>query len=147
MSERDLGCYVYCVVRAGEHPSVQDLTGVNPPFGIELVTHGDLSALMSRVRLEEFGAEPLKRNLEDLGWVERTARAHDAVLARALTADAVVPLRLCTIFTDEAHVRDMLQREQERLLDALQRLRGHAEWSVKVLVEPRELEAAVRDRS
>jgi hypothetical protein len=147
MIEQGLGCYVYCVVRAGEHPSLEGLEAVDPVFGIEPLTHADLSALTSRVRLEEFGAEALKRNLEDLGWVERTARAHDAVLARALTADAVVPLRLCTIFADEAHVRDMLEREEESLLEALERLRGHAEWSVKVLVKPRELEAAARARS
>jgi hypothetical protein len=147
MTEQEHGAYVYCVLRAGEHPSLEEVAGVDPAFGLEVATHGELSALMSRVRLEEFGAEALKRNLEDLAWVERTARAHDAVLARALEADAVVPLRLCTIFTDEAHVRDMLEREREPLLDALERLRGHAEWSVKVLVEPRELEAATRERS
>jgi hypothetical protein len=111
------------------------------------VTHAGLSAVVSRVRLEEFGAEALKRNLEDLAWVERTARAHDAVLARALAADTLVPFRLCTIFTDEAHVREMLEREREPLLEALERLRGHAEWSVKVLADRRKLEAAARERA
>ena len=33
--------------------------------------------------LAEFGAEPLRRNLNDLGWLERVARAHEAVLERA----------------------------------------------------------------
>jgi hypothetical protein len=40
----------------------------------------------------------------------------------------------------------MLEREREPLLDALERLRGHAEWSVEVLVDPRRLEAAARER-
>jgi Gas vesicle synthesis protein GvpL/GvpF len=120
---------------------------VDPSRGVEVLTHGGLNALVSRVRLDEFGADALKRNLEDLEWVERTARAHDSVLALALGADSVVPLRLCTIFTDETHVRDMLERESEPLLDALERLRGHAEWSVKVLADPRKLEAAARERS
>jgi hypothetical protein len=105
MTEAGLGCYVYCVVRQEEQPSLTGLSGVDPDFGIEDVTHGDLSAMVSRVRLEEFGAEALKRNLEDLAWVERTARAHDAVIGRALDAGALVPLRLCTIFDDERHVR------------------------------------------
>jgi len=147
MTEPTLGCYVYCVVRAGAHPWLDGLDGVDPTFPVELATHDNLSALVSKVRLEEFSAEALKRNLEDLGWVERTARAHDAVLARALAADALVPFRLCTIFTDEAHVRDMLERERDSLLEELERLRGHAEWSVKLLADPRRVEAAARERS
>ena len=146
MAEPTFGCYVYCVVRAAERPALEGLAGVEPASGVGVVTHGGLSALVSRVRLEEFGADALRRNLEDLAWVERTARAHDAVLARALTVDAVVPLRLCTIFADEARVREMLGREQEPLLEALERLSGHAEWSVKLLADPRKLEAAARER-
>jgi Gas vesicle synthesis protein GvpL/GvpF len=147
MTEPALGCYVYCVVREGELPPLEGLAGVDAGVPVEVVSHTGLGALVSKVRLEEFGTDALKRNFENLQWVERTARAHDAVLARALDVDAVVPLRLCTIFTDEAHVRDMLERERERLLEALDRLRGRSEWSVKVLADPRKLEGAARERS
>jgi hypothetical protein len=105
-----------------------------------------VSAVVSRVRLQEFGAEALKRNLEDLAWLERTARAHEAVLARVLAGEAVVPLRLFTIFVDEVGVRDALRREREPFLAALTRLRGRTEWSVKILADPRALEAASRER-
>ena len=147
MTEPTLGCYVYCVVRAGDEPSLDGLDGVDTTYPVEVATHGNLSAVVSRARLEEFGADALKRNLEDLKWVERTARAHDAVLSRALAADALVPFRLCTIFTDEARVGEMLERERDSLLEALERLRGHAEWSVKLLADPRSVEAAARERS
>jgi Gas vesicle synthesis protein GvpL/GvpF len=147
MTEAGLGWYVYCVVRQGEQPSLTGLSGVDPDFDVEVLTHAGLSALVSRVRLDEFGAEALRRNLEDLAWVERTARAHDLVIGRALEAEPLVPLRLCTIFDDETHVREMLERENEVLLQALDRLRGHAEWSVKVLVDSGKLEEAVRERT
>src|SRR5919201_2231532 len=133
MSERAL--YAYCVIPAGERPPLAGLSGVDPASGVELLTHDPLSALVSSVRLEEFGAEALKRNLEDLAWLERTARAHDAVLGRALAGDAIVPMRLCTIFADEAGVRQMLDRERETLLEVLERLHGHEEWSVKLLAD------------
>jgi hypothetical protein len=146
MTEPGLASYVYCVVPGGQRPSLEGLAGVDPAFGLDVVTHGGVSAVVSHVRLEEFGAEALKRNLEDLEWLERTALAHDAVLARALACEAVVPLRLCTIYSDDAHVRGMLEREREYFLDGLERLRGHAEWSVKVLADPRTLEAAAGGR-
>ena len=147
MTEAALASYVYCVVPAGEVPVLEGLAGVDSSFGVDWLAQGDLNAVVSRVRLQEFGAEALERNLEELAWLERIARAHDAVLARVLVSDAVVPLRLCTIFADEVGVRDALRREREPLLAALRRVRGHTEWSVKILADPGTLEAACRERS
>ncbi|HWD76126.1 MAG TPA: GvpL/GvpF family gas vesicle protein [Solirubrobacteraceae bacterium] len=146
MTEMALAWYVYCIVPAGEVPTLEGLAGVDSSFDIGCVTEGELSAVVSRVRLEEFSAEALKRNLEDLVWLERVGFAHNAVLARVITGEAVVPLRLCTIFAGEEGVRDALRRERNPLLAALRRVRGHAEWSVKVLVDVRTLEAAARER-
>jgi Gas vesicle synthesis protein GvpL/GvpF len=149
MSEPAPGRYAYCVIAAGtgSRVALDGIAGVDPRFGVEVLDHDRLSALVSPVPLEEFGAAALKRNLEDLDWLERTARAHQAVLDRALAAEAVVPLRLCTIFEQEEHVRDMLDGEGERLLEALEHVRGRAEWSVKVVADAATLEAAARDRS
>ena len=146
MSESGLGCYVYCVVRGDQHLPLDGLPGVDQELAPGLLIHRELAALVSGVRLEEFGAEALKRNLEDLAWLERTARAHDAVLGRALAGDAIVPMRLCTIFADEAGVRQMLDRERETLLEVLERLHGHEEWSVKLLADTQSLNAAARER-
>ncbi|MBS1869304.1 MAG: GvpL/GvpF family gas vesicle protein [Actinobacteria bacterium] len=137
MRDEPSACYVYCVVPAAQVPPLDDLAGVDPGLPVGSLTAGELCAVTSRVRLAEFGEDALRRNLEDLAWVERTARAHDAVLARALSAGAVVPLRLCTIFGDADHVRAMLERERERLHDALERLRGRSEWSVKARADLR----------
>jgi hypothetical protein len=147
MTETALAYYVYCIVPAGEVPVLEGLAGVDSPFEVDRLTQGDLSAVVSRVRLQEFGAEALERKLEDLAWLERTARAHEAVLARVLVGDTVVPLRLFTIFVDEVGVRDAIRREREPLLVALRRVRGHTEWSVKILADPRTLVAASRERS
>jgi hypothetical protein len=146
MTEAGPACYVYCVVPAGRRPALEGLAPVDPAFGFDVLTHGDLSAVMSKVRLDEFGADALRRNLEDLEWLERTALAHDAVLRRALACEAVVPLRICTIFSDEERVRDMLVREREYFVGDLERLRGHAEWSVKVLADRRTLNAGAGER-
>lgn len=144
MSEPALAWYVYCVVPAGTDLSFDGLVGVDPAFEVRVLTSDSADAVLSPVRLSEFSAEALRRNLEDLTWLERVARAHDAVLARALTGEAVVPLRLCTIFAAVEHVGDMLRREQARLLDEFDRVRGHAEWSVKVLADREAVEAAAR---
>jgi hypothetical protein len=136
-----LAWYAYGIVPAGVELAFDAVLGVDPQFGVGLVACGAVAAVASRVRLAEFGAEALKRNLEDRGWVERTALAHDAVVSHALAAGAVVPMRLCTIFSSEELLRSMLREQDARLRDDLERVRGRAEWAVKILADPAAVEA------
>jgi Gas vesicle synthesis protein GvpL/GvpF len=140
-TERGSARYVYCILGAREQPPLSGLAGVDGA-GVEPVAEGELCALTSVVPLARFGERALREQLEDIDWVERTARAHDAVIARALAAEAVVPLRLCTLFADERQVRAMLQRECARLRTVLRDLRGQLEWSVKASADEQAMERA-----
>jgi hypothetical protein len=126
--------WAYGVVPAGATSSAS-ATGIAGGV-VQPVTSGDLVALISPVPRDEFAAEPLRENLNDLDWLERVARGHEAVLEQVLVESAtVVPLRLCTIFDDADGVRQMLEREREPLTRALARLGGRQEWGVKLLVD------------
>src|SRR5919197_1737576 len=136
-AERGELLWVYCVLQAGD-PS---------PSELERVEAAGLAALVGRVRRAEFGEEPLRRNLNDLAWLERVARSHEAVLDRALATATIVPLRLCTLYEKEQGVREMLEREHDSLTAALEALAGRQEWGVKVIVDRERLLAEARARS
>jgi hypothetical protein len=138
--------WTYCVLRESE-PVPDDLEGIAPSAPVERVAAGDLAALVSRVPCAEFGAEPLRENLNDLAWLERVARSHEAVLDHVLGSTTIVPLRLCTIYESEASVRRMLEREQATLIEALDVLAGRQEWGVKLLLDREMLEREARARS
>ena len=138
--------WAYCVTRA-DHSLSEAPAGVDPAAPVEKITHGGLAAFASRVPLAEFGEDPLRENLNQLSWLERVARAHEAVLEDALTEGPIVPLRLCTIYTDEDGVRAILDREEEQLTATLDRLDGRQEWGVKLLLDPETLAQTARDRS
>lgn len=126
------GCYVYAVTRgldvAGHDPvSASGLRG-EP---VRLVPHAGLQALVSDVDLGEFGEEGMRRNLEDLAWLEEVARTHDAVVASVAERAPTAPLRLGTITYDEDGVRERLTQWHDALVGALDRVEGRAEWSVK----------------
>jgi hypothetical protein len=55
-------------------------------------------------------------------------------------------MRLLTIFASESRLLEMLGRQRESLVQTLGRLRGHAEWSVKLLADRRKLERAALER-
>jgi hypothetical protein len=126
----DEAIYVYAIAPVKSPALPAELVGVSGEK-VEAIRHENLVAYASRVPLDEFGESPLRRNLEDLDWLERTARAHDAVVAKAFETSVIVPVRLATIFNDVSNLRNMLEQERDKILALLERLRGQREWGVK----------------
>jgi hypothetical protein len=136
--------WAYCVLRDGDGDAVpDDIEGI-VARPVERVAAAGLTTLISRVPAAQFASEPLTHNLNDLAWLERVARGHEAVLDAALTQSTIVPLRMCTIFEGEDGVREMLERRRDSLGVALDALEGRLEWAVKVLVDRERLMDAAR---
>lgn len=103
---------------------------------IETLAHRGLTAVVSTVSLKEFGEEPLQRNLEQMAWLERTARAHDEVVRWAADHGATAPLRMLTICNDDTAVLDRVDDMYDDLVAALSRIDGRHEWSIKLVRPP-----------
>ncbi|MDQ3850446.1 MAG: GvpL/GvpF family gas vesicle protein [Actinomycetota bacterium] len=146
-SAGELGWYVYCVVGDPDLGLPDSLTTADEGRRLRLVRAGDLAAVANQVPLSEFGEETLRESLNDVAWLERTARAHERVLDDLRVHTTVIPMRLCTIYRSESSVREMLVREHQALGEALARLVGKTEWGVKVFVDPPDVEQAAKQAS
>src|SRR5436190_16294431 len=93
--------------------------------------------------MPQYDDDRLREHLEDLGWVERTARAHEAVLERALSVATIVPLRLCTLYRDADGVRRVLRETGEAFTDGLAAVDGCVELGVKVFALPEQAARAL----
>jgi len=134
-------CYVYGIV-AGADQSLLDglfLRGVDPAHPVRLFPYREIQAVVSNVGDEEFSEDPLADNLQCLQWLAAKAHAHEDVLEAVLSRRTIIPMRFCTIFRSESHVRHMLASCYDALSAALSRLQGKAEWGVKVYAEGDEL--------
>ncbi|MGN6867270.1 MAG: GvpL/GvpF family gas vesicle protein [Solirubrobacteraceae bacterium] len=125
--------YVYGVVGADAELN-GSLPGVDPAQPVTILREDALAAVTSQVPLDEFDEARLREHLADMTWVEATARAHEGVLDRVCEQATVIPMRMCTVYRTEGGVREMLHREADALHDALEHLRGRAEWGVKAFV-------------
>lgn len=132
-----LATWLYAVMAAPEDGAPpQGLTGVaDEP--VRLVEKAGLAAVVGSVPLEEFDEEALRGHLEDLEWLERTARAHHRVINGAARQGQVIPLRFATLYHDDDRVRAMLQERREDFTATLRRVAGRTEWGVKAYVDPR----------
>ncbi|MEV8022300.1 GvpL/GvpF family gas vesicle protein [Streptomyces sp. NPDC086554] len=133
--------YVYAVCRPFGAALQADVTGVagSPPG--QLPHHG-LIAVVSQVPERDFAEEPLRRHLEDLEWLSATARAHQGVIDALTAVTTPLPLRLATVFRDDAGVRVMMEAREQAFRRVLARLDGRVEWGVKVYAEPEAAESA-----
>lgn len=129
------GLYCYAITRGASPEELDGRTGIDGA-PLRLVRHDDLAAVVSEVDLEEFGEEGLRRNLEDLTWLESVATAHDRVTREVSERAPVAPLRLATVFLGEESVRARLAEWHARAEQALDRIEGREEWSVKAYADP-----------
>ncbi|WP_232665594.1 GvpL/GvpF family gas vesicle protein [Pseudonocardia sp. TRM90224] len=120
--------YVYAVGDAAL--MVPELTGVDGA-AVRIVVEGPLAAAVGAVDADRFGEDALQQSVEDLRWLEGTARAHDSVVAALAAENPVAPLRMATIYRDEDGVRALLRERAAAFEAALDRIRGKVEWGVK----------------
>ena len=134
----DTAVYLYGVARNLDPAALGDAAGVAgaPVRGI---VAGGLTALVSTVRLEEYGEAALRANLEDLAWLESTARAHHDVVDRAAHSAPTAPVRIATLYRDDARVAEVLADQGERFVALLDRITGRSEWGVKAYASPETL--------
>ncbi|WP_030606329.1 GvpL/GvpF family gas vesicle protein [Streptomyces sclerotialus] len=128
--------YAYAVLRRGARPPA-GLVGIGEA-PVHTVAEGRLAALVSAVPAAEFDQPQVRERLEDLAWLEATARAHRRVVDEAAAEVGVLPLRLVTVYHDEDSVRAALVAHAERFGRLLARLDGRLEWGVKAYAQATE---------
>jgi hypothetical protein len=127
----DPGRYLYAVCRGLDPATLTDVPGVGEA-PLDVLEVLDLQAVVSTVDLDEYGESALRSNLEQLDWVEQTARRHDAVVQACALHAPTAPMRMATIYLDDSSVRRRLELRYDALVAALDRVQDRQEWSVKV---------------
>lgn len=122
--------YLYALCRPFDGQQLSAIAGIGGA-PVRLLRVDDLALAASDVPLADFDTAPLQAHLEDLGWLERTAREHDAVVRALAAATATAPLRMATVCRDDDGARGRLAEFAERARPVLDRLAGRDEWGVK----------------
>ncbi len=126
----DSGTWVYAVT-SDATPGIRGVPGIGGT-PVRAVAEAGLVAVVSPVDLAEYGEEPLRRNLEDLQWLEATARAHHDVIHAVADAAPVVPMQLATVYRGDERVAAMLAERGDDFRAVLEEIRARSEWGIKV---------------
>jgi hypothetical protein len=130
----DHSVYLYAIGDA----AIADSEVLMETAGVEAVpvrtlVEGSLAAVVASVDRDRFSEESIRARLEDLEWLEKIARTHHEVVDRIARVYPIAPVRMATIYLDDAGVRQLLRERAAELAATLDRVRGRSEWGVKSL--------------
>jgi gas vesicle protein GvpL/GvpF len=131
MTEPSCSCYAYCVVPE-RHPTVAPGTVGVAGAGVIARDAGGLRLAISEVNPEDFNEAALRTHLEEPSWASSLAMAHYQVVDACFANGAVLPLRLCTVFSSVERAIAAIEDKHEVLQRALADVEDCAQWSVKV---------------
>jgi hypothetical protein len=130
----DTATYLYCVVESASAPVRGGLPEGLPETSVPrlLSLGGDLWLVVGEAPLPAYSAAEIERRLSDLGWVSACAVAHERVVAHFASLAPVVPMKLFTLFQNDARAVEALAGRREQIVAVLERVAGAAEWGVRV---------------
>lgn len=128
------GVWAYAITdySGGEFPRLAGVAGTE----VRTAAAAGLTVLFSDVDLAEFGEAALRRNLENLTWLEDVARAHHQVIDAAARLFPLLPARLATVYSSTAAMAAVLGARAGHVHAALRRVGGRVEWGVKAYAVP-----------
>ncbi len=122
--------YVYAITRDPAPDALGKVDGVDGA-PVRTIVSDDLAAVVSSVDAEEFGEHGLRRNLEDIRWLEKTVRGHNRVVEAVAAGSAAAPMGLATVYYQDERVREALRERAESFRRVLDEITGRTEWGVK----------------
>jgi hypothetical protein len=135
--------YTYAIARQkpGATPEARQIAGVDPHHPVRAIVQGDLLALVSAVSLAEYDLKALESHLQDRSWLEFLAVSHQRVMTELLESYTLLPLKLCTLYTDEERARAAMADGAAQFRAALDKIEGAVEWGVKAYCDKAALAA------
>lgn len=140
--------YVYAIGDAALADSdvLDGTTGVEG-VAIRTVVENSLAAVVASVDRDRFSEQAIREGLEDLAWLEQLARTHHEVIDRLAHRHPIAPVRMATVYLDDAGVRKLLRAHGSELNATLARVRGRSEWGVKGYAAPPQVSEAEQSNS
>lgn len=117
------------------------LPGAGPVRALD--AGGGVWLIAADVGEAEYGESSIGAGLKDLDWVSRRAIGHEAIVEQFLAADAVLPMQLFTIFTNDDRAFAHVRRDRRRIERILKRIAGQVEWGVRLTWDEQSVRAAV----
>lgn len=106
---------------------------------VSITRYERIALILRTVEADIWTSPTLELKKNDGSWLEREARLHEAIVARAMIQGTVVPVRPFTVFADSGALDEAARTHYTRFRRSITRIAGKAEWAVHVYRGPHRL--------
>ena len=128
------GIYLFCFARLHQKP-IHDMAGPDDYYLVYPFTFMGVTAILSKVSLDEYCGPSAESRIKDLSWIGPRACRHENIVERVMCHSPVVPARFGTIFSSMNRLEEFLRAHGKTLLKCLDHLSDKQEWTVKGLLD------------
>lgn len=131
--------WLYCIVRSPRAPAasaLKNVAGVPGATAPRAVDAGKgLWLIVGGVPSASWSADVIEAKLHDLDWLGAVALGHEAVVERFVSAPALLPSKLFTLFHDDSRALEHVDRDRRRIGKLLDRVSHRAEFGVRIALD------------
>jgi hypothetical protein len=124
-------------------PGLQGVAGRR----VEMLDLGQVRAAVSSVPAEEFAPDRMEERVHDLDWVGEQGALHERVVTWFVDHGGILPVRLLTLYSGPAALKESFAPRADALGAQIERLRDLREWDLKVSYDPHALAEHLREVS
>jgi ElaB/YqjD/DUF883 family membrane-anchored ribosome-binding protein len=121
---------LYCYGVVGENLPIKQRGFENST--IYAIPFKGIFAVVSNVSKQEFSQEAIDTHVQDMQWLTQNAPLHESIVTNIMSQTTILPMKFCTVFTNEEQVHNMLQDKYADITYFLHRTKGTVEMSLKV---------------
>jgi hypothetical protein len=123
--------YLYCVTKI--KPPKKNIKGIGSR-AYPVYAEG-VYAITSKVSMDEFDEEGLKKKMADIKWIEEKVHQHEEVIEGIMKESTVVPFKFATIFQAEENIKGKLIECNDEFKQLIAYLDDKEEWGLKIYSE------------
>ncbi|TMW72219.1 GvpL/GvpF family gas vesicle protein [Alteribacter natronophilus] len=129
--------YLYALIPTAEFNNAEpsEEPGIDPDEKLSYHEIGPVTAVICPVSSSEFSEDELKKNAENMEWLQEKAFHHHETMNRLNRDFTVIPLKFGTIYETTESLEQALHTKHERLKELFTSLAGKEEWNVKVYAD------------
>lgn len=131
--------YLYCVTKV--KPELSNFEEIGTRI-YPIYSQGNY-AIVGRVSPDEFSESNLKKNLADIGWVEKKVRQHEKIIEEIMKGATVLPFKFGTVFQSEKNIEGLLKERDTEFKRIIANLDGKEEWGLKIYCNLRKFKDAL----
>ncbi|RNA67759.1 GvpL/GvpF family gas vesicle protein [Alteribacter keqinensis] len=139
--------YLYAFIPTDEQDDTPDMPGIDPDTQVEYVSHGDITSVVCRVKKDEFNEDQLKKNVENMKWLQDKAFHHHEMMNRLHQTFTIIPLKFGTIYETMESLESIVNTHRERIVELFSELSDKEEWNVKVYADKEKFTRSVLENS